>query len=217
MNHAIVIAVRPPIVGQAGMSFHKHADERTCYDLYTSYIEELALLVQTSGTQDLWLSCEDHYQSTLVQQRFPHLKRYFITPKTPRDYLPTILHQACIEEEYKTALILLAEFSFIAPDTITKYQKLLVSNARTMILFSHDGNTLDAVMTNFPFQHIYQDIIWQKTDTLQQLTNVCKDAGISHKINKTDLDVLANKFPNEKFTSYFPRTYAIIRRQFTHL
>ncbi len=217
MNHAIVIAVRPPIVGQAGMSFYKHADEHTCFDLYTNYIEELAALIQKSETADLWLSCEDHYQSTLVQQRFPQLKRYFIAPKNPRDFLPTILHRACIEEEYRTALILLAEFSFIAPETITKYQKILGSNARTMILFSHDGNTLDALMTNFPFQHIYEDIIWQKNDTLQQLASACKDAGINHKINKTDIDTLTDKMPDNKFTSLFSKTYAIIGRQFTNL
>ena len=207
MKIAFVLFVSTPLAGQAGLSLNK--DPEKALRIYSIYIEELLSQFNSSNV-DILFSCEEKFQAVMISNHFARVKNCLIYPGTWGKRMTEITHYCGDYQDYDFIFIAPQEFSLITPEIINTYVKRLERTKRAVLLTSPDHQSLDLIGLNFPFQTIYQDIIWQKTDIFSQFKANLRNQGIPciAVSEKLVLHNTSEELP--QLASAFPRTCAIL-------
>ena len=209
MKAAVVLFISTPLLGQAGISIEK--DVELALQLYTTYVEELLSLFNGHPTIDVLFSCEEKFQSVLISNHFVRSKNCLVYSGSLGKKLAEITHYCGDYQDYDFIFICPKEFTLITPALIESYIKRLQRTKRSVLVVSNNQQSLDLIGLNFPFQTIYQDIIWQKDDVVGQIKTNLKHQSIPC-ISVTSEIVWRTKAQySEQMSSAYPKTCAILK------
>lgn len=212
MKAALVLFISTPILGQAGISIEKDADK--ALPLYTTYVEELLSLFNSQTSIDILFSCEEKFQSLLISNHFVRSKKCLVYNGSLGRKMTEITHYCGDYQGYDFTFMCPKEFTLITPELIEGYIKLLQRTKRSVLMVSHDQQSLDLIGLNFPFQTIYQDIIWQKDDVVGQIKTNLKHQSIPCISLLGEIVLRTKTQYSTEMSSKYPRTYAILKNNF---
>lgn len=208
MKIAVVLFVSTPLLGQAGLSVEDNQEK--ALQLYSVYIEELLSLFSTHPEINVFFCCEEKFQAVMVSNHFARIKNCLVYSGNWGKRLAEITHYCGDYQDYDFIFLCPQEFTLITPTDIANHLKTLQRNKRSVLLISHDQKTLDVIAVNFPFQNIYQDIIWQKDNVIEQIKANLHQQSIPCTTITKEIVLHSSNQDVQELTSFFPRTCAIL-------
>ncbi len=205
-KQALILFVKPPILGQVGNSLLGDFSEEQRLELYTTYLNETISYFNKLTTVDLIVSCEERFQEVLLQQHFSQLKVSKVTSGDWGDKLEELAHHALSYLEYKQVFISIQEFTFIDEETLHRWGRTLDRTSHSIVLIPRD-HALGIVGLNFPFTNLYEDIVWQKANVIKQLQTNISNLHIKSSLIKEDVFSTTNSSVLEK---HYPKTAQLL-------
>lgn len=181
MKTAIVLFADTPLLEQAGMSLKNTFSASTRLRLYTDYIND-SISYFNKLNVDFWLTCEESFQETLLEQHFPEIKGCRVVNGDMEKKLTTLTDYFLNVQEYDYMTFLFQPFTFFWEEQKALVEKSFRRTARSVVLLTDESSTtLHSLSVSFPFSKLYEDIIWERANRYKQIKDHCEDVGIPCK------------------------------------
>lgn len=204
---AIVLFADTPLLGQAGLQLQNTFSPHTSEKLYVHYIEELQKNSKEAKA-DLWFTCEETFQESLLLQHFPNVTGCKIASGDMSAKMKLLTDYFLTYQNYEYVVFLLRSFIFIDTNSINQLsQQFRLTRRGVVLLTDTHTNQLEALGISFPFTRVYEDVIWTKDQVQLELKAQCKTYGIPCKIlsiEKLALGDLNKKTENDQIAPSYP-------------
>jgi len=191
MKTAVVLFADTPLLEQAGLSLKNDFSATARLRLYSDYINDSISYFKNQQI-DFWLTCEEVFQETLLEQHFPEVTGCRIVSGGMEKKLTTLTDYFLNLKEYKYVTFLFQPFSFFWPELKTQVEQAFRRTARSVVLLTADDSfALHGLTVSFPFSKLFEDIVWEKNDRYKQIKEHCQDVAIPCKrLKVSDMNLL---------------------------